>query len=188
MLAPCFSKVSTTCMCPYWLAANRAVPPSCGYARDKRIRTVQAQILPSRCSSCSENFGKEFPKHNNKLMFPLVSLLLFLYNHDRVHIFFSFFFLGLHLHHMEVPRLGVESELQLAAYTTATATLGLSHICNLHQSPWQCQILNPLSDIRDRTHVLMDASQICFRWAMTGTTRVHLKRYIMLYTGVTCLR
>ena len=31
-------------------------------------------------------------------------------------------FLELHLQHMEVPRLGVESELQLPAYTTATAT------------------------------------------------------------------
>ena len=29
--------------------------------------------------------------------------------------------LGPHLWHMEVPRLGVESELQLPAYTTATA-------------------------------------------------------------------
>ena len=38
-------------------------------------------------------------------------------------IFFLFFFLGLHLWHMEVPRLGAESELWLLAYTTATATL-----------------------------------------------------------------
>ena len=30
-------------------------------------------------------------------------------------------FLGLHLWHMEVPRLGVQLELQLPAYTTATA-------------------------------------------------------------------
>ena len=29
---------------------------------------------------------------------------------------------------MEVPRLRVESELQLPAYSTATATLDLSHI------------------------------------------------------------
>ena len=29
--------------------------------------------------------------------------------------------------HMEVPRLGVESELQLLAYTTATMTLDLNH-------------------------------------------------------------
>ena len=35
---------------------------------------------------------------------------------------FFFFFLGLNLWHMEVPRLGVQFELQLLAYTTATAT------------------------------------------------------------------
>ena len=33
-----------------------------------------------------------------------------------------FVFLGLHPRHMEVPRLGLKSELQLLAYTTATAT------------------------------------------------------------------
>ena len=35
--------------------------------------------------------------------------------------FFFFFFKGPCLLHMEVPRLGVESELQLLANTTATA-------------------------------------------------------------------
>ena len=35
----------------------------------------------------------------------------------------SFAFLGPHPGHMEVPRLGGKSELQLLAYTTATATL-----------------------------------------------------------------
>ena len=35
---------------------------------------------------------------------------------------FLSFFLGLHPWHMEVPRLEVESELQLPAHTTATAT------------------------------------------------------------------
>ena len=34
-----------------------------------------------------------------------------------------FVFIGLHLRHMEVPRLGVEKELQLPAYATATAML-----------------------------------------------------------------
>jgi len=43
-------------------------------------------------------------------------------------LFFFFVFLGLHLWHMEVPRLGVNSELQqLLAYTTATAMLDLSY-------------------------------------------------------------
>ena len=43
-------------------------------------------------------------------------------------------FLGLHLGHMEVPRLEVESELQLLAYTTATATSDLSYNQDLHHS------------------------------------------------------
>ena len=42
---------------------------------------------------------------------------------------------------------GVESEL--LTYTTATATQDPSHICDLHQSSRQHQILNPLSKARD---------------------------------------
>ena len=41
-------------------------------------------------------------------------------------------FLGLHPRHMEVPRLGVQSELQLPAYTAATATRDPSHVFNLY--------------------------------------------------------
>ena len=44
---------------------------------------------------------------------------------------FVFCILGLHMRHMEVPRRGVESELQLPAYATATATWDPSHICDL---------------------------------------------------------
>ena len=61
---------------------------------------------------------------------------------------------------MEVPRLGVELELQLLAYTTATATRDPSHICALHHSSQQHQILNPLSGARDQTSILMDTSQV----------------------------
>ena len=49
---------------------------------------------------------------------------------------------------MEVPSLGVKLELQLPAYTTATATLDLSRIFNLHSSQ-QYWILNLLSRARD---------------------------------------
>ena len=45
-----------------------------------------------------------------------------------------FCFLGPHLQHMEVPRLGVESELRLLAYTTVTATSDASLIFDLHHS------------------------------------------------------
>ena len=46
---------------------------------------------------------------------------------------------------MEVPKLGVESELQLPASTAATAMPDLSHIC----------------EARDRTRNLMDPSLVC---------------------------
>ena len=68
-----------------------------------------------------------------------------------------------------VPRLGVELELQLLAYATATATLDPSCVWDLHHSSWQCQILNPLSKARGRTCNLKVPSQIRFRCAMTGT-------------------
>ena len=50
---------------------------------------------------------------------------------------FAFFsFLELHLQHMEVlvPRRGVESELQLPVYTTATAAQDLNHVCDIHHT------------------------------------------------------
>ena len=55
--------------------------------------------------------------------------------------FFSIF-LGPHMGHMEVPRLGVELELQLPAYTMATATRDPSRVCDLHYSSWQRWVLN----------------------------------------------
>ena len=74
--------------------------------------------------------------------------------------FFSVSFLGSYLEHMEVPRLGVKSELQLLAYTTAIATWDLRHICNLCHSFQQHQILNPRSMARDRISPLMDTNGV----------------------------
>jgi len=68
-------------------------------------------------------------------------------------------FLGPHLQYMEVPRLGVESELQLPSYAIAKAMLDLTQVCHLHCSSRQCYVLNPLTGARDRTHILMDTSQ-----------------------------
>ena len=70
---------------------------------------------------------------------------------------------------MEIRRLGVKLELQMLAYTTATATQDPSHVCDLHHSSWQHWILNLLSEARDRTRKLMVPSQILFLCAMMGT-------------------
>jgi len=61
---------------------------------------------------------------------------------------------------MEVLRLGVKSELQLLACTTDTAIPDPSHIRNLRHSSQQHQILNPLSEARGQSHMLMDTSQV----------------------------
>ena len=65
---------------------------------------------------------------------------------------FNFFcFLAPQPQHTEVPRLGVESELLLPAYATATAMQDPSRVSNLHHSSRQRRIFNPLSEARDRT-------------------------------------
>ena len=69
---------------------------------------------------------------------------------------------------MEVPRLGVQLELQLPACTTATAMWDLSCVCNLHHSSGQRQS-SPLSGVRDRTCNLMVPSCIHFHYTMKGT-------------------
>ena len=81
----------------------------------------------------------------------------------------SFVVLGLHLQHMEVPGLGVESELLLLTYARATATPDPSCVCDLHHRSRQSQTLNPLSEARDRTHNLMVPSQIRFPCTKVGT-------------------
>ena len=78
-------------------------------------------------------------------------------------------FLGSHLRHMQFPRLGVESELQLPDYATAIATQDSSHICNLHHSSQQCRIPNPVSKVRELICIPMDICWVCHHWATTGT-------------------
>ena len=100
----------------------------------------------------------------NEPLQKLTNISSFHYNEALKEVFlFLLVFLGPHSQHMEVsrPRPGVESELQLPAYTTTTAAApDLSRIFHLHRSSWKYQILNPLSEARGHTHILMDTSQV----------------------------
>ena len=67
----------------------------------------------SACDSLIYSHGFAFQSN-----FHIPPFYLFIY------LFIYFWFLGPLPRHMEVPRLGVVSELQLPAYTTATPDLG----------------------------------------------------------------
>ena len=97
----------------------------------------------------------------NKPLF-ILKLCLFFFS-------FLFCFLGLYPRHMEVLRLGVQLELLLPACTTATVTSYPSRICDLHHSSRQRWILDPLSEARDQTRVLMDTSQVHYHCTTVGT-------------------
>ena len=60
--------------------------------------------------------------------------LKFFWQHKGILHTQFFFFWGSHLWHIDVSRPGVELELQLPAYATATATWDPSCICDLHCS------------------------------------------------------
>ena len=111
---------------------------------------------------CRKFLAKEILNFVWKLLFlPTLilslSLLFYLF-------YFIFLFLGPHLQHVEVPRLGVVLELQLPAYTTATTTRDLSHIWDLNRSLLQHWIFNPPSEATGGTCILMDTSPVCYCW------------------------
>ena len=73
---------------------------------------------------------------------------------------------------MEVRRLGVKLELQLPAYSTATATWDLSRICDVCHGSQQRQILNLLSKARDGPRSLIVPNGIHFCCATTGIPKM----------------
>ena len=42
-------------------------------------------------------------------------------------------------------------------------------VCDLYHSSWQHLILNPLSEARDQTQILMATRQVHYHWATVGT-------------------
>ena len=124
----------------------------------------QAQITEIKVEFIAENFMNIFLnlcKYNSgtKILWSLVngmnvSLFLFLF-------FFCLFRASPRF--MEVPRLGVQSELQLLAYATATATRDSSCVCNLHHSSQA--VLDPLTH-RARPRIKSTSSWIVGGWLL----------------------
>ena len=81
--------------------------------------------------------------------------------------FFFFFFLRAALAAYRGPRLGVEWELQTHHSRSNSRS---SITCNLDHSSRQHHILNPLSEARDHTRILMDTSQISFPLSHNGNS------------------
>ena len=154
----------------------RVPPAACGSSQARgQIRAVASGLHHSQTQGVSETHTTAHghagslthwvrPGIETSTSWVLVGFV----NHwatTRTLIFFNFnfhfsVFLGPHLWHIEVPRLGVESELQLPAYTTATATRDQSRVCDPHHSSWPCWIPDPLSKARDQTCILMNTSWV----------------------------
>ena len=83
---------------------------------------------------------------------------------------------------MEVPRLCVQLELWPLACAAAPAMRDLSHICDLHHSSQKHQILNPLSKVRDQTHILMDPTQVYQSLSHEGNSQATSFKSMQIYT------
>ena len=93
-------------------------------------------------------------------------------------------FLGPQVRYVEVPRLGVEYEPLLPAYTTAKATQDLSLIYGLHHSSRQQRILNPQSEARDRTCIFMDTSWVRFQLSHNENSHI----FTVVWKYVHCMK
>ena len=82
------------------------------------------------------------------------------YKYLPINIFFFLCLSRASLTASKIPRLGVKLELQLPAYTTATAMQDPSLVDGLHHSSRRRQIFNPLGEARDGTCILMDNSWV----------------------------
>ena len=81
-------------------------------------------------------------------------------------------------------RDGTELELQLPAYTTATAPWDPSHICNLNHSFWQHWVLYPLSEARDRTGILTETmGRVLNLLSHNGSCLTSLTAFTFVSTG-----
>ena len=79
------------------------------------------------------------------------------------------------------PGLGVESELELLACTTDTATPDPNRICDICHSWWQHRILHPPSKARDRTRFFTDTSCVLNPLSHNGNSEVFDFYFLLIY-------
>ena len=92
--------------------------------------------------------------------------------------YFYFCFLGLHSRHMDVPRPGVESELQVPTYITATAQQQIQAASVTYTTAHgSARSLIQLSKARDQTSVLMDTSWVCYQQSQDGNSTILTSKY-----------
>ena len=148
----------------------------CKTKKNKTLHSLKARVSSDFDDSDNEQQQKwinEIKSDSHSLpgatRFTKSMMLFYPYKEALLFFFFFFFFLQPHLLHIEVPSLGVKSELQLLAYATATVTLDLSYICNLRFSLWQCWINIPPGNQGSNT--LPHGHYVAFLtyWATRGT-------------------
>ena len=82
------------------------------------------------------------------------------------------------MQHVEIPRLGIQLDLNLLGYSTAIAMPDPSCVCSLHLSSQQYQILNSLSGARDQTLILMDTSQVITSESLQELPKLFFERFL----------
>ena len=108
------------------------------------IERLCISLLPIHIYSfvkCLRHFTLFFLKKSNHIVCLCCQIFFYILSKQAkscqicgVFLFLFFCFLGPYLWHAEVPRLGVKSELQLLAYTIATAMQDPRCTCALHHS------------------------------------------------------
>ena len=107
--------------------------------------------------------------------------MLKIWHFQYTSLLFLFCFLGIHLQHMEVTRLGVESELQLLAYVTVTAMQDPGSKLHLQPNPQLSRIFHPLSKARVRTLILLLNMCCCL-----VSFSFILRNFFTIYFSVAC--